>query len=532
MPPNPAPSGIRLADLAARIGATLDGDGDVRVDRVATLENAGPGSLAFLASARYRGQLATTRASAVILAPAQAGAHAAAQAAARQPVRCLRKGRGHPVSGASGRAEPACTRRRSSPTSAVGRSDRGDRAPRRDRRRRADRRARADRRRLRDRRRRHARGGRRAASERHDLRARASSARARSSTRGAVIGSDGFGMAEEGGRWLKIPQVGRVVIGADCEIGANTTIDRGAIDDTVIEDDVKLDNQIQIGHNCIIGAHTAIAGCVGIAGSTRIGRNCKIGGAAMISGHLRITDNTVISGCTGVFHSIDKPGVYTGAWPALPHREWQYAMSATPRLRTLERAHRRAGACRRLAMRRRQRRGRTNDERDPWTWRQSWRRCRTAIRRLLDRPDDGARAGPTRPRAQERHGQRAVLPGAFPGLPGDARRAGDRGAGAAVGGARARPWPGRSTCPASPARASSGRCHRATNCMLEARMGPVVGGRRHVRRAGHRSTASLPPRRGCLRCLRRSRLALDAADVRPWPTSIRPRSSTRRRARG
>ncbi len=84
---------------------------------------------------------------------------------------------------------------------------------------------------------------------------------------GAVIGADGFGMAEESGRWIKIPQIGRVVIGADCEIGANTTIDRGAIDDTVIEDDVKLDNQIQIGHNCRIGAHTAIAGCVGIAGS-------------------------------------------------------------------------------------------------------------------------------------------------------------------------------------------------------------------------------------------------------------------------
>jgi UDP-3-O-[3-hydroxymyristoyl] glucosamine N-acyltransferase len=153
---------------------------------------------------------------------------------------------------------------------------------------------------------------------------------------GAVIGSDGFGMAEEGGRWLKIPQVGRVVIGADCEIGANTTIDRGAIDDTVIEDDVKLDNQIQIGHNCVIGAHTAIAGCVGIAGSTRIGRNCKIGGAAMISGHLRIADDVVISGCTGVFHSIEQPGVYTGAFPALPHREWQHAMSGTRRLRSLE----------------------------------------------------------------------------------------------------------------------------------------------------------------------------------------------------
>jgi UDP-3-O-[3-hydroxymyristoyl] glucosamine N-acyltransferase len=89
-----------------------------------------------------------------------------------------------------------------------------------------------------------------------------------------VIGADGFGMAQDAGEWLKIPQVGRVVIGDDCEIGANTTIDRGAIDDTVIEDDVKLDNQIQVGHNCRIGAHTAIAGCTGIAGSTTIGRTC------------------------------------------------------------------------------------------------------------------------------------------------------------------------------------------------------------------------------------------------------------------
>ncbi len=117
---------------------------------------------------------------------------------------------------------------------------------------------------------------------------------------GAVIGADGFGMAEEGGRWLKIPQVGRVVVGDDVEIGANTTIDRGAIDDTVIEDGVKLDNQIQIGHNCRIGAHTVIAGCVGISGSVRIGRNCKIGGASMIAGHLSIADGTVLYGGTAV----------------------------------------------------------------------------------------------------------------------------------------------------------------------------------------------------------------------------------------
>jgi UDP-3-O-[3-hydroxymyristoyl] glucosamine N-acyltransferase len=152
---------------------------------------------------------------------------------------------------------------------------------------------------------------------------------------GAVIGADGFGLADDGGRWRKIAQVGRVVVGADVEIGANTTIDRGALDDTLIEDGVKLDNQIQIGHNCVIGAHTAIAGCVGIAGSTRIGAGCRIGGAAMISGHLEIAAGTVISAATQVYDSIRVAGVYTGAFPALPHRDWKQVASQTRRLREL-----------------------------------------------------------------------------------------------------------------------------------------------------------------------------------------------------
>ncbi len=160
---------------------------------------------------------------------------------------------------------------------------------------------------------------------------------------GAVIGADGFGMAEEGGRWLKIPQIGRVVIGADVEIGANTTIDRGAIDDTVIEDDVKLDNQIQIGHNCRIGAHTAIAGCVGIAGSTRIGRNCKIGGAAMITGHIDLCDGVIVSPATGIMRSIDRPGVYTGFWPGQPHGEWKRIVLEAQGLRELAARVRRLG---------------------------------------------------------------------------------------------------------------------------------------------------------------------------------------------
>jgi UDP-3-O-[3-hydroxymyristoyl] glucosamine N-acyltransferase len=152
---------------------------------------------------------------------------------------------------------------------------------------------------------------------------------------GAVIGADGFGMAEEGGRWLKIPQVGRVVIGADVEIGANTTIDRGAIDDTVIEDDVKLDNQIQIGHNCRIGSHTAIAACTGIAGSTRIGRNCKIGGAAMINGHIELCDGVIVTPASGVMRSIERPGVYSSFWTSLPLAEWKRVLIEVRGLRGL-----------------------------------------------------------------------------------------------------------------------------------------------------------------------------------------------------
>jgi UDP-3-O-[3-hydroxymyristoyl] glucosamine N-acyltransferase len=152
---------------------------------------------------------------------------------------------------------------------------------------------------------------------------------------GAVIGADGFGMAEDEGRWVKIPQVGRVVIGDDCEIGANTTIDRGAIDDTVIEDDVKLDNQIQVGHNCRIGAHTAIAGCVGIAGSANIGRSVRIGGASNIGGHITIADGVVIGGATAVLGIIRERGVYLGAVPWMPQKEWRLVAVEVRRLRML-----------------------------------------------------------------------------------------------------------------------------------------------------------------------------------------------------
>ena len=149
---------------------------------------------------------------------------------------------------------------------------------------------------------------------------------------GAVIGSDGFGFANEDGRWLRIPQVGSVRMGDDVEVGANTTVDRGALEDTVIEDGVIMDNQVQIAHNVHIGAHTAIAGCVGIAGSARIGRHCAIGGGAGILGHLHIVDGVTVTAMTLVTRSITEKGVYSSGVPHAPSRLWNKQLASLRRL--------------------------------------------------------------------------------------------------------------------------------------------------------------------------------------------------------
>jgi UDP-3-O-[3-hydroxymyristoyl] glucosamine N-acyltransferase len=332
---SPHAVGISLRQLAERCGAELSGDGDIVIDRVASLDSAGEGAIAFLSNPKYRSELAQTRASAVIVAPADADATPlpklvtanpyaayARIAAMLHPPRAAVPGI-HPTAVVAASAEVAGS------TAVGAHAVIGERA----------------------------RIGERSqigagtvigddCSIGDDcvLHARVvlyprSVIGARAIVHsGAVIGADGFGMADQNGRWLKVPQIGRVVVGNDVEIGANTTIDRGAIGDTLIDDDVKLDNQIQIGHNCHIGAHTAIAGCVGIAGSTTIGRNCKIGGAAMLAGHLDIADGTVISAATALFHSVATPDTYTGTLPALPHREWKHVAVAIRRLRsTLER---------------------------------------------------------------------------------------------------------------------------------------------------------------------------------------------------
>jgi UDP-3-O-[3-hydroxymyristoyl] glucosamine N-acyltransferase len=325
-------AGMPLAELARMTGAALDGDGAVIVRRVATLERAEAGDIAFLANPRYRNQLASTRAGAVIVAPDAAAATALPKLVSSNPYATYARVATilHPPPALSPGVHPSAwidPSARIAATASIGPF--------------AVIAA-------------HASVGERAVVGAHCVVGDAAGVGddvvldprvtvyprcligARTLVHsGAVIGADGFGLAEEGGRWHKIPQVGRVVVGSDVEIGANTTIDRGAIDDTIIEDDVKLDNQIQVGHNCVIGAHTAIAGCVGIAGSTRIGAHCRIGGAAMISGHLEIAAGTVISAATQVYDSIREPGIYTGAFPALPHREWKRVASQTRRLREL-----------------------------------------------------------------------------------------------------------------------------------------------------------------------------------------------------
>jgi UDP-3-O-[3-hydroxymyristoyl] glucosamine N-acyltransferase len=154
---------------------------------------------------------------------------------------------------------------------------------------------------------------------------------------GAVVGADGFGFANEKGAWIKVPQVGGVSIGDDVEIGANTTIDRGALDDTVIEDGAKLDNLIMVAHNCRIGAHTAIAAMTGIAGSTLIGKRCFIGGEAGFTGHLSVCDDVVILGRSLITRSITKPGVYSSALPAEEAGVWRRIVGRMKRLDSMAR---------------------------------------------------------------------------------------------------------------------------------------------------------------------------------------------------
>lgn len=309
--------GYRLDEIVARLGGELRGDGSVLVTQVATLAAAGEGNISFLANPKYRKQLSATRASAVIVPPQAAEdtalpriVHANSYAYYARVVALL-----NPVPERPLGVHSSAVVHSEVPKSAsvgervvVGRGvTLGERVVL------------------------HPGvvigddvavgddtiiypnaviyGGCRIGA-RCVLQA------------GAVVGSDGFGFAKEGDRWLKIPQIGRVVIGDDVEIGANTSIDRGALDDTIIANGVKLDNQIQIAHNVRIGENAAMAGCVGVAGSTQIGARCTIGGAGMIIGHLTLGDDVHVSAGTMVTKSLSRPGQYTSIYPLEAHDDW------------------------------------------------------------------------------------------------------------------------------------------------------------------------------------------------------------------
>jgi UDP-3-O-[3-hydroxymyristoyl] glucosamine N-acyltransferase len=324
-----------LGELADRIGAELHGDAQLSVARVATLDQAEIGDLSFLYNRRYRKFLKVTAATAVILTPSDlaecpvaalvmdnpylgyakavtllapgpevvAGIHPAAVVEAGAEIDPSASVGAHTVIGAGCRLGAQVV---VGPGSTLGRDVRvGDFT-------------------------------RIAANV--TLCDGTSIGRRCIVHPGAVIGADGFGFAREAQRWVKIPQIGAVHIGDDVEIGANTTIDRGALKDTIIEDGVKIDNLVQIGHNCYIGEQTAVAGCVGIAGSVTIGRRCLIGGAVGIAGHIEIGDDVTITAMTGVHRSINKAGVYSSAWPAQENRVWHRYLALLGRL-VRERGH-------------------------------------------------------------------------------------------------------------------------------------------------------------------------------------------------
>jgi UDP-3-O-[3-hydroxymyristoyl] glucosamine N-acyltransferase len=308
-----------LAELAGQFGGTVIGDAAVRIRQVAPLETAGPGDLSFLTNRKYQKLLSTTRAAAVLLAQDSADATQMPRIVCKNPyasyarIAALINPEVRPAAGIHAKAV-IDAQASVAPSASVGPCAVIEKG---------------------------AQIGDGAVIGANCFVGQGARIGAHSRLHpnatvyhdcvigervilhsGVVIGADGFGMAMDEGRWLKIPQIGRVVIGDDVEVGASTTIDRGALDDTVIEEGVKLDNQIQIGHNCHIGAHTAIAGCTGIAGSTRIGKYCMLGGNAMISGHLTIADRVVVSGGTLVAKSITEAGTYTAVFPMQPHAQW------------------------------------------------------------------------------------------------------------------------------------------------------------------------------------------------------------------
>ena len=325
---------VSLGELAVRFGLTLQGDPNITVHRVATLSQADAGSLCFLANPHYKRQLETTQAAAVIVTPKDAvGCKVAALidpnpylAYAKictflHPDPPLKSGV-HPSAVVSPHAQVA-------PSASIGplcvveaAAVIGERVflgpgcvVQRGAHLGADTRLIAQ------------------VTVYHEVKI----GQRCIFHAGSVIGADGFGFAPDRGSWVKVPQVGSVRIGDDVEVGASTTIDRGAIDDTVVENGVKLDNQIQVGHNVVIGAHTAIAACTGISGSTTIGKRCMIAGMVGFAGHLTIADDVVVTGLSLVSASIKEAGSYSSGMPSVETRRWRRMVAHLRRLADKER---------------------------------------------------------------------------------------------------------------------------------------------------------------------------------------------------
>lgn len=310
-----------LAELAARLGATLVGDGERRVSGLATLSDAGPEDLSFLANKAYLKYLPDTRAAAVLIHPAHADGCPTARLELDNPYlayaelsRLFDPLAARPAGGihpAASVADDVTLGQRVEvgaqavieagaelgddviigPGSVVGADSSigaGSRL--------------------------HAN-----VTVYHGV---TIGARAILHS-GCVIGADGFGFAHDGARWHKIAQLGGVILGDDVEVGSCSSIDRGALGDTVIGNDVKIDSQVQIAHNVQIGDHCALAGCVGIAGSTRVGRHCMLGGGVGLSGHLTICDGVQVTGMSLVTNSITKPGVYSSGTGAMSNALWR-----------------------------------------------------------------------------------------------------------------------------------------------------------------------------------------------------------------
>ncbi|HKE47295.1 MAG TPA: UDP-3-O-(3-hydroxymyristoyl)glucosamine N-acyltransferase [Rhodanobacteraceae bacterium] len=309
-----------LGEIATRFGLELRGDAATPIDGVGTLADAGAGQLTFLANPKYRAQLATTSADAVVVRAADADACPRAALVAPDPYVAFARiaalfeklpaaaPGAHPsaVVGAGARVAasasigPFCVVDADAeigdgavlgPHCIVGRGCRV--------------------------------GAQSRLVARVTLVQDVKLGKRVLIHAGAVIGADGFGIAFAKDHWEKVPQLGGVSIGDDAEIGANTTIDRGALGDTVIEEDVRLDNQIQIAHNVFIGAHTAMAGCSAVAGSARIGRYCLIGGGAGILGHLEIADRVTVTAMSLVTHSLREAGEYSSGTPIQDNRRWR-----------------------------------------------------------------------------------------------------------------------------------------------------------------------------------------------------------------